>query len=1128
MSRPPNNQGHFPGQPVQYPHSAAATPNVQPASSFYAAPHVPSPATVANNYASLNGSFEYNGSKIPGLGMSFGPAAPVLSSPYQFGSKPTTTHPQYEGKKPAAQSFTPKARSLEQERVSQPINVPPVPTQSNDASEEEGELSEGEFEDLYEPKSAPVAPGQTPQAPAPGANNQNTGSPGDADGSSIYATGSTQEDMVIDSTSASQPGFDEDDDYEPGEYEPEYHPRDKSGSYSPRLSPKEAKSATVPAAANGHVAPPSDGNKSQPLSSATSAPVPATPSLPYTSVAEAKKKAQEAILGLWPLKVRYQNYLDEGLSPEVVKSLFTELGLDTSSPKPASVPTPAQLSTTSTAQPTTLLDQSKPAPTEVTMTAPKAEQKKSAQEERKDKIARMLAEKSKKNATLPPPTAAASLPVRPSASAATTPSDPDDAAKVKLRAQNNQRLLEKLAALKKQQTPKPESAPPIAPSVTATQPERQANPLGNAAEVKHSVHPSPSNGERVASPASGGHGLSVSSSPHPTSRSRNTKRPVASDFDSYSSNSNALKRTRTQETLIIDVSDDEDVEMDLGSPTEPSASAIQDSNGPRPNALASFPPLTHSRSWHGPKSNSATPAAGTPAGHGQKLDQLTLRIQEARRRIAEAEAKKASRSNGEPTPLTQSPANTPGPQEPALFPKPPQAPQAPHSPHVERRDRITNYDIPVLDAALREKQERLRRLQEEAAQLEMEVKATMDARQQLAVEMASFATTTASSPRLDGPSDVPLQTVSNEAAPVSEESAKPEAADLSTGEVDTKAVSEKSTGDKEIEVSSPNNTSMDIESDSASSGLVSTMEDTAADVASHVEVPLVVASASETMPAESHTQDESVLASDNGQKDVELQDQPAATLVGDVLQEPSSPDPDVPMQISDVEDEVDDDAYEPQPSHISDTVQAYGPSGTGDEIPDEEPYEPNPSPAVAEPAAQTSSDATIGKVQARSSQEPPSLTTEQARFQDGFSTEDLLSYQSPLRYFQAYKFHPQYVENVAGGWKSMTYNSKIDVSRPICPFVLNDGQCPNGASCEFQHFDKMALSDSAIIAQIGSATTYTGEQRDRFIEGLKKVLQDLKAHKIKDFESITKALVQYRADFLGDKSKVLPLNDVVI
>jgi hypothetical protein len=70
--------------------------------------------------------------------------------------------------------------------------------------------------------------------------------------------------------------------------------------------------------------------------------------------------------------------------------------------------------------------------------------------------------------------------------------------------------------------------------------------------------------------------------------------------------------------------------------------------------------------------------------------------------------------------------------------------------------------------------------------------------------------------------------------------------------------------------------------------------------------------------------------------------------------------------------------------------------------------------------------------------------------------------------------------------------------------------------------------DSAIIAELGSTATYTGEQKDRFIEGLKKVLQDLKTRKIKDFESITKALMQYRADFLGDKSKVLPLNDIVI
>ena len=50
----------------------------------------------------------------------------------------------------------------------------------------------------------------------------------------------------------------------------------------------------------------------------------------------------------------------------------------------------------------------------------------------------------------------------------------------------------------------------------------------------------------------------------------------------------------------------------------------------------------------------------------------------------------------------------------------------------------------------------------------------------------------------------------------------------------------------------------------------------------------------------------------------------------------------------------------------------------------------------------------------------------------------------------------------------------------------------------------------------------------RFIEGLKKVLNDLKTKKVKDFDRITKAIVEYRSEFLGDKTKVLPLDGVII
>ena len=62
----------------------------------------------------------------------------------------------------------------------------------------------------------------------------------------------------------------------------------------------------------------------------------------------------------------------------------------------------------------------------------------------------------------------------------------------------------------------------------------------------------------------------------------------------------------------------------------------------------------------------------------------------------------------------------------------------------------------------------------------------------------------------------------------------------------------------------------------------------------------------------------------------------------------------------------------------------------------------------------------------------------------------LRPYESPLRYFNAYRFHPEYQRTVSGGLKSLTYSNRIDVQKEFCPFELNGEQCP--ANCEFQHF----------------------------------------------------------------------------
>lgn len=65
------------------------------------------------------------------------------------------------------------------------------------------------------------------------------------------------------------------------------------------------------------------------------------------------------------------------------------------------------------------------------------------------------------------------------------------------------------------------------------------------------------------------------------------------------------------------------------------------------------------------------------------------------------------------------------------------------------------------------------------------------------------------------------------------------------------------------------------------------------------------------------------------------------------------------------------------------------------------------------------------------------------------------SYESPLQYFRAYRFHPKFNDTVAGGLRSLTYSNKIDVKKEMCPDELTGGGCPRGEQCQFQHMDKV-------------------------------------------------------------------------
>lgn len=81
----------------------------------------------------------------------------------------------------------------------------------------------------------------------------------------------------------------------------------------------------------------------------------------------------------------------------------------------------------------------------------------------------------------------------------------------------------------------------------------------------------------------------------------------------------------------------------------------------------------------------------------------------------------------------------------------------------------------------------------------------------------------------------------------------------------------------------------------------------------------------------------------------------------------------------------------------------------------------------------------------------PAIDTEPAHYQP---------YQSPLRMFKDYRYHPQYSSEVQGGYRSMTYSHQIDVNRPVCPYEADGGIC-NDPDCQGQHFKGMQLNGAS-------------------------------------------------------------------
>jgi len=959
-----------------------------------------------------------------------------------FGSPPSSRSPG----RFAGQSFSPAPPSFQRAQSSHatpskpavgPISsesdvvVPPVAPSVPNHELSEGEFQE-EFEDLYESRDGGVNIGTTTRKlqTAPWHGHETVGS---ADDSSIYDHNTPRLDTNDDTSSSAS-------------HKDEHSEPLPATSHDPSLI---ANSTTL---------------QSQSTGDEVAVPGSTAPHDRQQTMADAKKKAQEAILALWPLKVRYHNYVEEGFDAMVMQTLFKELGLDMNNAKTnqgtvrpiAAAPQPTKdAAGTSLNAERTLKAGSAAAPdparsAEGANSAPTPENGskppvRSAAEERKDKIARKLAAKSQKPPVVP---AVAPQPAPTESSSTTT-------VKPKTRAETNALLHQKLAALKRSQEKAAadrlalaaqsashtmtENASPITavPQIEGRQPTVVIPARGEPAEHMSESPVVPAKPSVVTS-AVGAASLSNS-----RETSRAPKRPVAADFDDATSHSPVdLKRTRTQDTLIIDVSDDEDVEMEIGSPVEDttiSAFGREQASEIQGHLSATIPGT--------PTEQTAGRASTAPAPEGNgKLHLLRGRIEEMRRKIAEAEAKKTGRTPVNiGSPRSQSPSAQDA--ESRKLPKLAKLRQSAERESPSRSGRIVSVELLLVESDLKAKQDKLKAVVAEAARLELEIQSTLAQRTRLASEMENLPTEDESIEPTN--QEGLLRTAANDThfgdQPTTETSANLAEAlpgDHARQPIETLVASETSAAgemDEPAACEDETTTSVRVSSGAANSPSSMDISEGGDDTAEDSDVSMQADNDMDDDDDEHRPVDDLSLSASSANMASE-------NVTSHHNESHAAPDR---SSAEDRDSQSLTDANGNERSVVCETVSMDHIASSDD----------------APRAIRKGEDASL-----EVAPEPPHLG--EVRIQDNIDVqassaqEDVSSYHSPLEYFRAYRFHPRFFDEVSGGLKSLTYSSKIDIEQMLCPSESVGEECVS-PTCEYQHFNNMVLSGASTQIRTG-------------------------------------------------------------
>ena len=61
-----------------------------------------------------------------------------------------------------------------------------------------------------------------------------------------------------------------------------------------------------------------------------------------------------------------------------------------------------------------------------------------------------------------------------------------------------------------------------------------------------------------------------------------------------------------------------------------------------------------------------------------------------------------------------------------------------------------------------------------------------------------------------------------------------------------------------------------------------------------------------------------------------------------------------------------------------------------------------------------------------------------------------------------------------------------------------------------------------ILAQLGSSSgSFSKEQKEVYVSGLKAIISELRGQKINDFDVVASRIAKYRRSFLGDESRII-------